>query len=126
MNILFLIGRIIFGGFFLYNSYKHLHNNAGMISYAQFKGVPMPKLAIIGSGILILLGGFSMITGLYPKLGVLCIALFLIPVTFQMHAYWKEEGEARTMQHIQFNKNMAILGAALMLLAIPTPWPFSL
>jgi len=30
------------------------------------------------------------------------------------------------MEQVQFMKNMAILGAILMLLAIPTPWPMSL
>jgi hypothetical protein len=30
------------------------------------------------------------------------------------------------MDKIQFMKNMAILGAVLMLLAIPTPWSLSL
>jgi hypothetical protein len=43
-----------------------------------------------------------------------------------MHAFWQAEGQVRTMDQIQFMKNLAILGAILMLLAIPTPWPLSL
>jgi len=43
-----------------------------------------------------------------------------------MHAFWKEEGQTRVVEKIQFLKNMALLGAVLMLLAIPTPWMLSL
>jgi hypothetical protein len=28
-------------------------------------------------------------------------------------------------QRVNFQKNLALMGAALMLLAIPRPWPFS-
>ncbi|OHB17891.1 MAG: hypothetical protein A2544_01365 [Candidatus Zambryskibacteria bacterium RIFOXYD2_FULL_43_10] len=62
--------------------------------------------------------------------------LFFIPVTFTIHAFWKparpnghsggEEGQARMMERVQFMKNLAILGAILMLLTIPIPWPMSL
>lgn len=127
MAILFLIGRIIFGGYFLLNAYNHIFKSAHMIGYAQSKGVPSPKLAIIGSGIVLTIGGLSMLLGLYPVVGVIALALFLIPVSFKMHDFWKiQDPMARMGERIQFEKNMALLGAALMLLAIATPWVYSI
>jgi uncharacterized membrane protein YphA (DoxX/SURF4 family) len=126
MAIAFLIGRIIFGGYFLLNAYNHLVNSGHMVGYAQSKGVPAPKLAILGSGILLLIGGVSMVLGLYPLIGVIALVVFLIPVSFKMHDYWKiQDPMVRMSERISFQKNMALLGAALMMLAISTPWIWS-
>jgi uncharacterized membrane protein YphA (DoxX/SURF4 family) len=126
MEYLFLLGRILFGGFFLFNGYRHLTGVSAMAPYAASKGVPAPQLAVLGSGLLIAFGGLSVLLGLWPKWGVLCLALFLIPVSYTMHNYWADKDPAmRQNNQIQFHKNLALLGAALMLLAIPEPWPLS-
>ncbi len=126
METLFLIGRILLGGFFLKNAYNHLFNTKNLAAYAQMKKVPMATLAVIVSGLLLLFGGLSVITGIQVQAGVAALVLFLVPITFTMHAYWKEEGQEKMHDDIQFWKNIAILGAVLTLLAIPTPWPLSL
>lgn len=126
MAIVFLIGRIIFGGYFLLNAYNHLVKGGHMVGYAASKRVPSPKLAIVVSGILLLIGGISMVLGLYPLIGVIALVVFLIPVSFIMHAFWKiQDPMARMGERIAFQKNMALIGAALMMLAISTPWIWS-
>jgi len=53
--------------------------------------------------------------------------VFLVPVTFMMHAYWQETDPMQGInQRVNFQKNIALLGAALLLLFIPRPWPLSL
>lgn len=126
MDVAFLVGRILLGLFYLYNGYHHLANVESLASYARSKGVPAPKLAIIGTGLLLLAGGLSFVTGLLPLVGVAAVAVFFIGVTPIMHDFWDQEGQSRRTQRTQFLKNMAILGASLALLAIPTPWPLSL
>jgi putative oxidoreductase len=127
MNFLFLLGRILFGGFFLLNGYRHLTRTSAMAPYAASRGVPAPKPAVAGSGVLLVLGGLSVLLGVWPRWGVLFLALFLVPVSLTMHSYWKDrEPEMRQMNEIHFHKNMALLGAALTLLAIPEPWVLSL
>ncbi|MDO8590300.1 MAG: DoxX family membrane protein [bacterium] len=125
-DILFFIGRLLLGSFLLYNAYNHLFKTKDLIAYTESKKVPMAKVAVIVSGLLLLFGGYTIITGVRVTAGIIAVALFFIPVTFTMHTFWKEEGQARMMDQIQFMKNLAILGAVLMLLAIPTPWPVSL
>jgi putative oxidoreductase len=127
VRYLFLLGRVLYGGFFLLNAYHHFTQASTMAPYAGSKGVPAPKAAIIGSGVLLALGGLSILLGVKPKLGILCIVLFLLPVSFTMHNYWADrDPQAQQMNQIQFHKNMGLLGAALMLLAIPEPWWLSL
>jgi uncharacterized membrane protein YphA (DoxX/SURF4 family) len=127
MENLFLIGRVIFGIYLLMNAYNHLAHSSQMAGYAASKKVPFPKAAILGSGLLLLIGGLSVLTGVQVKAGIAAIVLFLIPVTFTMHNYWMQaDPMAKMGERVNFMKNMALLGAALMMLAIPTPWPFSL
>lgn len=123
----FLIGRILLGGFFLFMAVQHFSPVGQLSRYAGSKGVPAPRLAVLGSGALLLIGGLSIVTGIWPGLGVLAIAGFLIPVSFLMHAFWSvDDPQAQQMEFSQFSKNLALLGATLALLAVETPWPLSL
>ncbi|MFZ2149606.1 MAG: DoxX family membrane protein [Minisyncoccia bacterium] len=127
MEYLFLLGRVIVGGFFLHNAYGHFKNVAGMTGYAQSKGMPMPKAAVILSGIMMLLGGLGIILGVYIELSVLLLVVFLLGTLVKMHTYWKvEDPMARMGEQINFYKNLALIGALLMFLSIPTPWVMSL
>lgn len=123
----FLIGRILLGGFFLFMAVQHFSAVGQLSRYAGSKGVPAPRLAVLGSGALLLIGGLSIVTGIWPGLGVLAIAGFLIPVSLLMHAFWSvDDPQAQQMEFSQFSKNLALLGATLALLAVETPWPLSL
>ena len=128
MAIVFLTGRVIFSFYWLKSSYGHLiSRRAQMAAYAGSKGVPVPGLAIVGTGLLLLVGGLSMLTGFWPRVGLIALALFLIGVTPVMHAFWKESDPMqRSAASIQFWKNVTLLGAILMMAAIALPWPYSL
>jgi hypothetical protein len=54
------------------------------------------------------------------------VALFLIPVTVITHNFWALEGMQRISEFHSFLGNLALLGSALMFLAVPRPWPLSL
>ena len=126
MDYVFLFGRVLFGGFFIVGGINHFRHLGMMSGYAASKGVPAAKAAIIFSGLLIILGGFCIVVGCTPEIGVACIVLFLVPVTFMMHPYWTETDPMQQMsQRVNFQKNVALLGAALMLLMIQRPWPIS-
>jgi uncharacterized membrane protein YphA (DoxX/SURF4 family) len=76
---------------------------------------------------LLLVGSISLLLGLWPPLGIACIALFLLGVSPMMHNFWAISDPAqRTADMINFSKNMALLGGGLMALGVPTPWPYSL
>ncbi len=119
MQILFLIGRIILGGYFIYNGYNHFHNLAGMTGYAAMKKVPYPKAAVILGGIMLILGGAAILFNVYAILGMLILILFLIPTTFVMHQFWKEaDMNAKMMERINFTKNLALIGALILVISI--------
>jgi putative oxidoreductase len=127
MNIAFLIGRIIFGGYWLMASFNHFKNLNYMSEYTKAKGTPFPKLAVAGTGAILLLGGLSMLLGVYPVVGIILLIVFLLGVSFQIHNYWKvDDPQMKEIDMINFTKNMALVGALLMLLLLPHPWPLSL
>ncbi len=127
MKAPFLIGRLLFGGFFLYNGINHLRNRKAMAQYAQSKGVPQPETAVVLSAIPLLIGGGSLLLGVKPKLGALAILGFLAGVSPIMHDFWRNEDPNERMTNvIHFAKNAALAGGALALMGVDEPWEASI
>lgn len=127
MAIALLVGRIVAGLYFLMMAFNHFSSAQMMSGYTASKGVPAPKLAVLGSGVLLLIGGLSYLTGILPLVGGAALILFLVPVTLAMHPFWREEGqETRMAEMINFTKNMGLTGLILMTVYLPQPWPFSI
>lgn len=127
IDILLLIGRIFYGGFFLISGVNHFTKMNSYKPYAASKGVPAPGVAVAFSGLLILLGGLSVLLGFWPYIGLLLIVVFLLGTTPKMHNFWGvSDPTAKMGEQVNFMKNVALLGAALAMAAIPQPWPISL
>jgi putative oxidoreductase len=121
-----LAGRAIFGGYFVYNGINHFQNRAMLAGYANSKKVPAADAAVIASGVMMLAGGLSILTGMRPKLGAASVAGFLVGVSPIMHAFWKEQEPQQRMQDmVNFTKNMALIGGALLAAGQAEPWPAS-
>ncbi len=126
MKAPFLIGRLLFGGFFLYNGIHHLRSRREMAPYAQSKGVPNPELTVTLSGIPLIVGGASLLLGVKPKLGAAAILAFLAGVSPVMHDFWRnQDPNERQNNMINFAKNAALAGGALALMGVEEPWEAS-
>ena len=127
MRALFVLGRAIFGGFFVYNGVNHFLQTHNTSQYAASKNVPQPRTMVRSTGGMLLAGGISVITGLKPRQGLFTLVAFLVPTTLQMHRFWEvDDPNQRMLEMTQFAKNMALVGAALALMQIPEPWPASI
>jgi putative oxidoreductase len=113
MKAIYLIGRVAFGAFFVYNGVNHLLSHEQLTPYAGAKGVPNPQLAVLGSGAALVLGGASLMLGLKPKLGAISVAGFLAIASATMHDFWNSDPATKQNDMIHFMKNMALLSAAL-------------
>ena len=119
-------GRFMVGGFYLYYGINNLVDYAGMTGYAGFKGVPMPSIAVIVGAILLLIGGISILAGWRPMIGITALVAFLLPVTMMMHNFWTvADPQMHVIEQGLWMRNMALAGAALLFLAIPRPWVWS-
>ena len=117
MEFILLIGRILFAVVFLGSGiFAHLIQLEGTAGYAQSKGVPMARLATLGSGILIIVGSLMIVFGVWADLGALFLIAFLLPTAVIIHGFWREKDpQARYMEMVQFNKDISLLGAAIMI-----------
>ena len=120
-----IAGRLLFGGFFLYSGIHHFLDASSMVSFAAAKGVRFPEAAILLTGVMLVIGSLSVLLGYRPHIGAGLIALFLIGVTPVMHNFWTEQGPARMSDMMNFTKNVALLGGACFVAAVPEPWPAS-
>ncbi len=127
LDIALLVGRLLFGGFFLISGVRHLTDAEPMSQYAASQNVPAPKLSVIATGLLLIAGAGSVLLGVYPRIGLTAIAVFLVVVSPTMHAFWTlDDAQQRASEQTQFMKNAALLGAALALMTLSTPWVFAL
>jgi len=126
MKAPFLIGRMLFGGYFLYNGINHLKNRHQMAPYVQAKGVPAPKASVVASGIPLIIGGASLLLGVKPKLGAAAIIGFLAGVSPIMHDFWRNEDPNERQNNMRsFMSNLALAGGALALAGVEEPWEAS-
>lgn len=127
MKAPFLIGRLLFGGYFLYAGINHIRNRHQMAPYAESKGVPAPEFAVTASGIPLIIGGASILLGVKPKLGAAAIIGFLAGVSPVMHDFWRnEDPNERQKNMVDFMKNAALAGGALALMGVEEPWEASI
>lgn len=118
MDIVLLIARILFAFMFVMSGINHLTKTDAMTGYAQFKKVPAAKLSVQLSGILMALGGLSIILGVYLDLGAIVLAVILVAMAVKMHDFWAADEASKQTEMIGFLKNISMAGGALFMFAI--------
>jgi uncharacterized membrane protein YphA (DoxX/SURF4 family) len=126
MRVPHLLGRLLFGGYFIASGVNHFRHTRELARYAATKKVPKPDLAVQLTGAALIAGGTSILLGVKPKLGTAAIVGFLAGVTPVMHDFWKEENPERRMNDmVNFTKNIALMGGAMSLMGVEEPWSAS-
>ena len=114
MKYIVLLGRILYSLMFL-SSGQPLFSGVA-VGYASSQGVPLASFLVPFSGVIAIVGGLLIVLGYKTKLGAWLIVAFLIPVTFTMHAFWKEtDPMQKQMQISNFLKNISMLGGAFLI-----------
>jgi putative oxidoreductase len=127
MEIIVLVGRILFGGFFIMSGLNHFQNLGMMSGYAESKNVPFPRLAVIGTGVILVVGGASVLLGIVPIVGLTVLILFLLSTLVTMHDFWNlKDPQQRAAEQVNFLKNVALIGASLALMYGASEWALAL
>ena len=114
MKYLVVIGRVFFSLIFLMTLMGHFKQQT--IDYVSTQGVPATSILVPLSGIIASVGALSIILGYKAKAGAWLLIIFLLPVTFYMHAFWKETDPMKIqMQMANFMKTISLIGAALLI-----------
>jgi putative oxidoreductase len=116
LELLYLVGRVLFSSIFLMSGLAHFTKRAMMVQYAQSKGAAAPSLLVPLTGLMILAGGLSVLLGLSMEIGAWLLVFFLVPTAFIMHAPWKvADPMEKANQQAHFMKNLVMAGGALIL-----------
>ena len=112
-----LIGRILLGSIFVISGWLKLVGFAGTAGLIGSKGLPMPEILAAGSVLIELGGGLALVTGVKARWAALAIALFTVVITPIFHNFWAAPAAQAMIQQINFEKNVAIIGGMLMVIA---------
>jgi len=119
MDIVMIIGRVLFALVFLASGVNHFTKTQAMTGYAQFKKVPAAKASVLLSGLLMVLGALSVVLGVYADLGALVLAVLLLAMALKMHDFWAQsDPQAKQTETVAFFKNLSMAGAALFIFAL--------
>jgi uncharacterized membrane protein YphA (DoxX/SURF4 family) len=93
-------------------------NHAGYVAIARGR-LPIPYVAGWPVGVWLILAILSMVLGVWPDVGALMAAAFLVPTTILFHPYWTFSDPAqRRTQQSNFYRNISLLGATLALFVL--------
>ena len=115
---LVILGRILLGGYFLQAGIRNcmkLDLHTGILAS---KGVPMPRVALIIGLVLQVLGGVSVVLGIYPALGALALIVFTILANALYHNFTQFRGEERASHIGSVLTDLGMIGGLLLVVAI--------
>ena len=116
MDVVLLIGRILFAAIFIASGIGHLANRKAMAEYARALGAPGGEFGVVVSGLVILVGGIMVAAGIWGDLGAILLFAFLVPTTLLMHRFWKiEDPQMQQMDQVMFFKNVSLIGGSVIL-----------
>jgi putative oxidoreductase len=117
-SLLILLARVCLGLLFLWAGFrKVLHWNATE-DYMRGKQTKFISFLLPIAVCLQIVGGLSIVFGLYTRIGALMLVVFTIPATIQMHDFWNLTGQERIWEKAHFLKDIAIIGGLLLLTLI--------
>ena len=118
MEVLILIGRILFSLIFIGAGIGHLADAKGSAEYTEARGVRASAAMVRLSGVLIGAGGLGVIFGVWTDLAALGLAVYCLLTAFLVHHFWTDEPGEQQTEVAMFMKNLSMAGAGLMIFAL--------
>jgi len=119
-SAIFLIGRILFVALFVVSAQGHIANHDRFVTTARGR-IPFPYVAGWPVGAWLVLAILSMVLGIWPDVGALMMAAFLVPTALLFHPFWTfSDAAQRRTQRGSFFRNVSLLGASLAIFAFLT------
>jgi putative oxidoreductase len=118
-GIITAVGRVMLSLIFLMSAAGNKIPNFNEVAgYMSSEGVPAARLMLVGAIAFLIVGSFSVIVGYKARIGASLLLIFLMLATYFFHDFWTvEDAKAQQEQMIQFMKNLALIGAMLLITA---------
>ncbi len=115
-----LVGRLVFGWFFLTQVAIYGGDWDGTITLMTFRGIPGAAFLLALTLLLLVMGSLSLILGFHARYGALILFIVTILATVSLHDYWRiaDNPSARAADFELFACSAAIAGGLLMLVGL--------
>jgi putative oxidoreductase len=119
MGFVFLIVRLVVGGYFAWAGVQRLdaYNRALLVADARRRNAAVPLVTVPLTGLMLMVGGVSVVAGVFVAAGVAMLLAVLVPSAVLA---------ARADERRGFWRDVALAVIALALLAVPQPWPLTM
>ena len=118
MEALLVLGKIFFAILFVDAGISHFRFKDQNVAYTRMKGIPLPELAVVSSGLVLVLAPIFFIMDLFVVQSLSLLAIFLATTCIFFHRYWKEiNQQSRNLEKQAFQKNLALLGLVLVVIS---------
>jgi len=107
-----LLGRTLLGLIFVMSGLTKITGFEATQQQMAAQGMPLTAVLLVGAIVVEVLGGLSVILGLWARGGAAALILFLIPATLIFHTDFGQQ-----TQVIMFLKNLSIMGGLLLVMA---------
>jgi putative oxidoreductase len=119
MEIIEIVGKVLFSLLFIGSGINHFKNTSSMAGYAMAKGLKFAELNVYLSGVLLVIAPIALIFGVFETAALISLAVFLLLTAFIFHPYWKEtDVMAKMNEQISFNKEVSLIGAILIIISL--------
>ncbi|NGX49370.1 MAG: hypothetical protein K940chlam5_00968 [Candidatus Anoxychlamydiales bacterium] len=98
-----------------WQSYVHFSSSLTKLFTALISWTPEILIVITT---LELIAALLIFFGIKEKFGAFLLLVFFVPATFLLHPFWFLTGVNKTFQMVMFMKNIALLGALLLLMVL--------
>ncbi|NGX52197.1 MAG: hypothetical protein KR126chlam5_00492 [Candidatus Anoxychlamydiales bacterium] len=98
-----------------WQSYVHFSSTLTKLFTALISWTPEILIVITT---LELIAALLIFFGIKEKFGAFLLLVFFVPATFLLHPFWFLTGVNKTFQMVMFMKNIALLGALLLLMVL--------
>lgn len=110
------LGRALYSGVLAYMAVDGFRNNDKRVAVAEEKGVPMPDVLVPFVTGMLFVANLGILLWKFPRASAGALVVFFLGTTPSIHNFWTMEGKERHNNKINFLKNLALLGGALLLL----------
>jgi putative oxidoreductase len=117
MNILKIAGRAALAAIFVQSGIEAVRSPSSRARIVEQAGLPEPELLTQLNGGVMAGAGVLLAVGLAPRSSALALLASLLPTTIVGHAFWNAQGRERPRQLVHFFKNLAMMGALLLVVA---------
>jgi putative oxidoreductase len=110
------LGRLLYGATLMYMAVDGFQNNEKRVEISREKGVPAPELLVPFVTGMLFVANLGIVFWKFPRASAGALIVFFLGTTPGIHDFWTMVGQERQVNKINFCKNVALLGGAIVLL----------